>query len=204
MSRINCNIIKDLLPLYTENVVSDETRILVEEHLSECERCRNELENLRLPIKLVVNTDAGALKGIRKKLRLKKIRISVVTAIIMILLFISGVYVYKLELPVKYSDIKMATEEVAMQGELKSFQVRVMGNNLEMVEVLSDFNYPSDTMLHYKIVRTSFLRNIFSSNNASVSVAVAEYWKQIDNFESTLIIEFEDKTFTYKNGVQME
>ena len=38
--KITCNVIKDLLPLYIDNVCSDDTKILVEEHLKECEACQ--------------------------------------------------------------------------------------------------------------------------------------------------------------------
>ena len=34
MKKINCNIIRDILPLYLDDVVSDETKQMVEEHLS--------------------------------------------------------------------------------------------------------------------------------------------------------------------------
>lgn len=39
-----CDIIRDLLPLYHDNVCSDESRREVEEHLAECESCREELK----------------------------------------------------------------------------------------------------------------------------------------------------------------
>ena len=32
MEKINCNVIQDILPLYIDNVVSDDTKELVEEH----------------------------------------------------------------------------------------------------------------------------------------------------------------------------
>ena len=33
MEKINCNVIQDILPLYIDDVVSDDTKELVEEHL---------------------------------------------------------------------------------------------------------------------------------------------------------------------------
>lgn len=42
-----CAIVKDLLPLYIENMVSDETESFIKEHLNECEDCRNDLESLK-------------------------------------------------------------------------------------------------------------------------------------------------------------
>ena len=40
---ISCDIIKDLLPLYHDEVCSDDSKTMIEEHLSHCENCRNEL-----------------------------------------------------------------------------------------------------------------------------------------------------------------
>ena len=41
----NCNIIKDLLPLYKENLLSQESKIFVEDHLKTCPNCENLLKN---------------------------------------------------------------------------------------------------------------------------------------------------------------
>lgn len=37
--KLNCNVIKDLLPLYADQICSEESRGLVEEHLAECQDC---------------------------------------------------------------------------------------------------------------------------------------------------------------------
>lgn len=37
----NCNIVKDLLPLYLEELCSEDSKNYVEEHLAQCEVCRN-------------------------------------------------------------------------------------------------------------------------------------------------------------------
>ena len=43
----NCKIVQDLLPNYIEKLTNDETNIFIEEHLKECEECRNILENMK-------------------------------------------------------------------------------------------------------------------------------------------------------------
>ena len=43
----NCNIIRDLLPLYIENLVSEESRQLIEEHITVCEECRTMLHRMQ-------------------------------------------------------------------------------------------------------------------------------------------------------------
>ena len=47
MSKISCEVIKDMLPLYYDNVCSDDSKRMVEEHLSYCDNCKMELENSR-------------------------------------------------------------------------------------------------------------------------------------------------------------
>jgi hypothetical protein len=42
-----CKIISDLLPLYSENLVCEETAEFVKNHLSECESCKKEFEALQ-------------------------------------------------------------------------------------------------------------------------------------------------------------
>lgn len=42
-----CNVIRDLLPLYVENLVSDESRQLIEEHIAVCEECRTMLYRMQ-------------------------------------------------------------------------------------------------------------------------------------------------------------
>ena len=43
----DCEVIRDLLPLYADEVCSETSRRLIEEHLRECPECSGELEKLR-------------------------------------------------------------------------------------------------------------------------------------------------------------
>ena len=47
MEKVNCSIIKDLLPLYADGVLSQETAQAVKDHLETCESCRKESEMMR-------------------------------------------------------------------------------------------------------------------------------------------------------------
>lgn len=49
--KIPCSIIKDLLPLYHDDVCSEESKDMVEEHLSECNDCRSYYDqfDMKLP-----------------------------------------------------------------------------------------------------------------------------------------------------------
>ena len=41
----NCNIVKDLIPLYKENLLSEESKTFVEDHLKSCSECENLLKD---------------------------------------------------------------------------------------------------------------------------------------------------------------
>lgn len=70
-----CTIIRDILPLYVDKMVSEDTIAFVEEHLEKCAACRTKLENMKAPnaLEMVASetreTDTKVLKGISKKIR---------------------------------------------------------------------------------------------------------------------------------------
>ena len=45
--KTDCNVIRDLLPLYADEVCSSESREIVDEHLAECPACTEELARIR-------------------------------------------------------------------------------------------------------------------------------------------------------------
>ncbi len=45
--KTDCEVIRDLLPLYADDICSDKSRSMIEEHLSECPECSGMLEKLR-------------------------------------------------------------------------------------------------------------------------------------------------------------
>ena len=45
--KMDCEVIRDLMPLYADEACSDNSRSIVEEHLQECSACREMLERLK-------------------------------------------------------------------------------------------------------------------------------------------------------------
>ena len=83
MSKVTCRVIGDLLPLYVEDVLSEDSRGLVEEHLAGCDKCRAELEAMRKPLAVpdFREADRENLRRLRRALRRKRLR-SVLAAVI--------------------------------------------------------------------------------------------------------------------------
>jgi len=67
MNDVSCNVIIDLIPLVKDGIASEESRILVEEHIKTCESCR---EIYGTEEKLKSADISSALGRFRKKLHL--------------------------------------------------------------------------------------------------------------------------------------
>lgn len=90
-----CSIVRDILPLYLENMVSDETGAFVKEHLKGCPECTAELEALKAGPKVEkISSEMRdslevevmkSMKATRKKFRKKAYRVAAVIAGIFII-----------------------------------------------------------------------------------------------------------------------
>ena len=67
--KLECDVIRDLLPLYAEKLASPASSALVEQHLAECPACRAELEQMEKPVSVQPEPQPDApLKNIRSSL----------------------------------------------------------------------------------------------------------------------------------------
>lgn len=84
MNKISCNIIGDLLPLYVDGAVSEDTKKLVEEHLAECEECKKAAEEMGKELVLPVHETVRAaetsfLQKMKKTWQKRRIRTAVIS-----------------------------------------------------------------------------------------------------------------------------
>ena len=107
---LDCEIIQDLLPLYEENCCSEQSKILVEEHLKECKVCQEKLENFRKEISATMiqeDIDEKIIKkGMRKIKRIKIIGISVLLICLSVLFIIIPVRNYQRGSGITYANLK--------------------------------------------------------------------------------------------------
>ena len=91
-----CSYVRDVLPLYLENMVSEETSAFVKEHLENCPECAAELEAMKAGTKVekigsdmqnTLETEVlKSMKAIRKRFRKKAFRVGAIIAVIIIAL----------------------------------------------------------------------------------------------------------------------
>lgn len=70
----NCSIVRDLLPLYTENMLSTDSKSFVEEHLKDCPECQAELEALKSDAVVEASVKSTANQNTDEALPLKKMK----------------------------------------------------------------------------------------------------------------------------------
>ena len=87
--KITCNIIKDILPLYAEGMVSSDTIEMIEEHLVSCNNCREELSKLTSPIPIPSDINTVPLKKIQLMLQKRKTIVIILSVLFSLVIAIS-------------------------------------------------------------------------------------------------------------------
>lgn len=104
-----CSIVRDLLPLYIEDMVSGDTGEFVKEHLDGCEACRAEWEGMKRSqmqekgeketngkespndkADAAVGDEVAPLVSIQRKLRKQKVKTVLCTGLFLVALFVSA------------------------------------------------------------------------------------------------------------------
>ena len=114
--KITCDVIQDLMPSYIDGILSEDSKVLVEEHMGTCQECRKMLEIMKeeqgkeqVRIKPSAastaergagetentesNANAGsvaALKKIRKKLLVRRVLTAAVAVILTLIAAAAG------------------------------------------------------------------------------------------------------------------
>ena len=140
-----CGIIRDLLPLYIDNVCNEESKQAVENHLSECEKCRNYYKSMKSTEGFVAKENdnsedmkmANNLKNVKSKIN-KKIRNIVLGAVAAMVFVIVGVtLLFNVALK------EVSPDDVIVSANVYSFEELIENSasnvpNSESVTIYSD------------------------------------------------------------------
>ena len=125
-----CAIVKDLLPLYAENMTSGETADFIKTHLEGCESCRAALAGLQTPVPMEEpGPEAAApLKEVKKKLTLKKVLIAAVAALAALVIAVVGTVVFFESRPMDQVLIAAGNSELFTQEEIDAAAEAVLAD----------------------------------------------------------------------------
>jgi hypothetical protein len=120
----SCDVIKDLLPLYHDGVCSEESNKFVKNHLETCNECRDYLDGISKEVLKYNNAKEEeakiqALKKLRKKIRKKKIIVSIVSALCVVILFFAARnFILYHEFPVSYKNDIISSEKIDTASDI--------------------------------------------------------------------------------------
>ena len=133
--KLSCGIVRDLLPLYAEQMTGEETNAAVREHLEGCPACSQALKELEKTVPAATE-NVQAMQKLKKGLRVRRWRAAAL-AVFLPLYALSARSVVKEYLP--YSEGLVTVEGVRLNEDQEevlylSYDSRVNGLRYEMAE----------------------------------------------------------------------
>ena len=149
-----CAIIRDLIPLYAENLCSDASADFVRNHTVTCECCNAVLEEHLKPAPIAPDLHADGLQALRKKLR-KRTVFAIISAVLILLTLIVG-FLVSSTVPVWLS-VDEAVEYVQQQpdGSVK----------VKLTDRVCHITYHGKDRFACQGMRISWLLNLTRKNN---------------------------------------
>lgn len=91
MSKLPCKVIEDLCPLYVDDVCSDESKNIIEEHILECENCKAKLYAMRQTLSI---NPPLIKENITEKKLFKKVKRIWIISMVIVLIFSSFLFIF--------------------------------------------------------------------------------------------------------------
>ena len=198
--KLDCEVIRDPLPLYAEHMASPASTALVEEHLQECEACRAELEQMQLPVPVQPEPQPDApLKGIRTALRKKRILTAAAAVLAVLCAVVLVFWMGNLSTPVTAEEAGIWLYNKKEDGA-NLCVLEVQGENVRL-ETEGGFSWGKE-YITVRAMRYTFpglhaaLTKLTGSETVSTEIAVSR--------TQVLAVECADGTRYYSGGQQVE
>ncbi|MFA9557677.1 zf-HC2 domain-containing protein [Evansella sp. AB-rgal1] len=164
-----CEIVRDLLPTYIDGLCSDESKEFIENHINDCQSCKEILHDMRAEVSLTDENEK--LTSLKAKKPFKKLRnrlIFSISSAFILLAILCGIFVY---------DFLNKANPVAT-NELFIQEVEVVGETLTIVGDTTssalgfhgyEFMYSEDEETLYFIPRYQLVNKHYSSGRFEIS-----------------------------------
>jgi len=193
-----CSIVRDVLPLYLEKMVSEDTTVFVEEHLKSCSDCAVELEQLKSGGQMDLSEtpqrehDAEVIATVKKKISKRIVKIVAGVCLIFAVLLIVILLYTSITYPVKNGDILLSTKT---DGEY-SYIIMDIGAGKSV-----SFESKSEEVLNSKnevCVQKIILSNLKYHKDFTQDAGFMSWGCPKDNYLE-VVVELEDDTLQISN-----
>lgn len=72
--KVTCDVIRDILPLYVEDMASSDSSAIVEEHINQCAKCKEQLDEMKAYSKPPMDTNITPMLKIKSILHREKLQ----------------------------------------------------------------------------------------------------------------------------------
>ena len=145
--KISCDVIRDLLPLYVEDMLSNDSKNIVDEHIEQCESCRDELKKLSgdevhsCAVNQIENKSIyDSLNKIRKRISFK-IQITVLISVIFTAIVAVGAWDYydnyRIYMPYKEAKIKWVKDSMQTSEKYRDVVQVISTDGKSLIIVLN-------------------------------------------------------------------
>ena len=175
--KLDCDIVRDLLPLYHDGVVSENSSLAIKQHLENCTECQKEYEVLcaDIPVEAEVFTTKKQFSNMMKKSKRKRFFISVVAVIIICAIVIGG-YFLQLQIPV----VNIPKDDITVHSAYKyeteeGYKLFVLYSYSDLGHTVGDISLKENENTLVMNIKKPFLSQKFEGVNTRDEVWRYEY-----------------------------
>ena len=199
-----CSIVRDVLPLYFENMVSEETAVFVKEHLENCSDCAAEFEHLKSGRQIDMaetpqkGNDANVITAVKKKIAKRIFKMVAAVCLVFIVLFGAVMLYTGISYSVTKDNISLSTEA---DGEYSYiFLETEAGKSLFFDSKTEDILNDQNEVCGERIILYNLrYNNNFSQNASSISWGRALILNDEKQYLE-VIVELENDTLQISNA----
>ena len=136
--KVSCDVIQDLLPLYAEEMLSADSQKLVEEHLPECEECRQLLNEMREDNPIPIDPNPTPIKKVQGHFRKKKIQAVVIAMFASVILAIAAIGLITAPSFLPFSEDLVTITQEENGNVIVSFDEKVKGYDSHLIHDEND------------------------------------------------------------------
>lgn len=140
-----CNIVRDLMPLYVDDMLSEESKQLVDEHMATCKACQEEYRTMSAEVQIPMNLNANPMKKVKRTI-VKRVALIIASIVLLCgAFFLANIILIPIDYE-KYdlaNTLKVVAKEdglylVCMGGTSVSTYIYVLPESEETQEIRED------------------------------------------------------------------